>query len=86
SALGMHHRTLQSRLRELGISYRQLLRRTRQRLAEQHLRFDSLSVTDLALQLGYAEVAVFSRHFRQWTGLSPRAWQKHQRSSGRSLQ
>lgn len=86
SALGMHHRTLQSRLRELGISYRQLLRRTRQRLAEQHLRFDSLSVTDLALQLGYAEVAVFSRHFRQWTGLSPRAWQKHQRSPGRSLQ
>jgi AraC-like DNA-binding protein len=35
-----------------------------------------MSVTDLALNLGYADVSVFSRHFKQWTGLSPRNWQQ----------
>lgn len=81
SALGMHTRTLQSRLREAGASYRTLLRETRQALAEQHLRYDAISITELALQLGYSEVAVFSRHFRQWVGQSPRAWQKTQRQA-----
>ena len=34
------------------------------------------SITDIALQLGYAETAVFSRHFRRWTGKSPRQWRQ----------
>ena len=44
-------------------------------IAEQHLRYRSMAVTELALNLGYADVSVFSGNFRQWTGLSPRAWQ-----------
>ena len=76
AALGMHERTLQSRLQQQHTSYRQLLQSVRQTLAEQQLLYGRQSITELALQLGYAEVAVFSRHFRQWTGLSPRAWQK----------
>lgn len=81
SALGMHPRTLQSRLKATGTAYRELLQDTRRALAEQHLRYDTMSITDLALQLGYAEVAVFSRHFRLWTGLSPRQWRKSQREA-----
>ncbi|MBV1877482.1 MAG: AraC family transcriptional regulator [Pseudomonadales bacterium] len=30
------------------------------------------------LKLGYAEVAIFSRHFKQWTGVTPRQWRKAQ--------
>lgn len=80
ATLSMHPRTLQSRLRNDRKSYREILQETRQGLAEHHLRYGSGSITDLALQLGYAEVAVFSRHFKRWTGLPPREWQKRHRT------
>ena len=80
ATLNMHPRTLQGRLRENGTSYRTILQETRQGLAEHHLRYGRGSVTDLALQLGYAEVAVFSRHFKRWCGVSPREWQKLHRA------
>ncbi|NIB39958.1 AraC family transcriptional regulator [Pseudomaricurvus alkylphenolicus] len=74
NALNMHPRVLQKRLARQQLTFRNILRESRQRLAEQHLRYSHISVTELALQLGYAEVAVFSRNFRQWTGQSPRQW------------
>ncbi|MDG3398634.1 helix-turn-helix domain-containing protein, partial [Vibrio parahaemolyticus] len=46
----------------------------RQDFAEQRLSENIQSITDIALQLGYAETAVFSRHFRRWAGKSPRQW------------
>ena len=78
AALGLHPRVLQKKLQQQGTSYTRLLRETRMEIAEQHLRHKSMGITDLALNLGYAEVAVFSRHFKQWTGLSPRHWQREQ--------
>ncbi|MCG6283755.1 helix-turn-helix domain-containing protein, partial [Vibrio diabolicus] len=44
--------------------------------AEQRLSENIQSITDIALQLGYAETAVFSRHFRSWTGKSPSQWRQ----------
>ena len=76
TTLDLHPRVLQKRLKRLGTSYGELLRQTRQAIAEQHLRHGSMSVTELALNLGYADVAVFSRHFKRWSGLSPRQWQQ----------
>ena len=76
STLDIHPRVLQLRLQQVGCSYGQLLRETRLEIAEQHLRHRSLSVTDLALKLGYSETSTFSRSFKQWTGLSPRQWQQ----------
>ncbi|TDG15356.1 AraC family transcriptional regulator [Seongchinamella unica] len=79
STLDMHPRVLQLRLQEAGCHYGELLRETRLELAEQHLRHRTLSVTDLALKLGYSEASIFSRSFKQWTGYSPRQWQqRHQ--------
>lgn len=78
AALGMHPRTLQTRLQQQQRGYRTLLQEVRQSLAEQQLLFGGQTITELALQLGYADVAVFSRHFRRWTGLSPRQWQQQQ--------
>ncbi|MGP8305762.1 AraC family transcriptional regulator ligand-binding domain-containing protein [Vibrio sp. YIC-376] len=77
-ALDMHPRMLQIRLKERGKSYSQLLRQVRQSLAERRLNENIQSITDIALQLGYAETAVFSRHFRQWTGKPPSQWRKAQ--------
>uniref|UniRef100_Q0HQA8 Transcriptional regulator, AraC family n=1 Tax=Shewanella sp. (strain MR-7) TaxID=60481 RepID=Q0HQA8_SHESR len=79
TALGMHERTLQTRLKETGQSYRQLLQDVRQNIAQQQLSYGTQTITELALQLGYAEVAVFSRHFKTWTGFSPKQWQQQYR-------
>lgn len=80
ATLDIHPRTLQTRLSERNSSYRQILQATRLDLARHHLRAGTASITDLALQLGYAEVAVFSRHFKRWSGMSPREWQRCQRA------
>ncbi len=77
-ALDMHPRMLQIRLKEHNVSYSKLLRQVRQSIAEHRLNESIQSITDIALQLGYAETAVFSRHFRQWTGKSPSQWRKDQ--------
>lgn len=76
AGLNLHPRTLQRRLNDEGTSFRELLQQSRRDSAEHYLRYTNISITDLALNLGYAEVAVFSRHFKQWTGQSPRAWQQ----------
>ncbi len=81
ATLDMHPRTLQIRLSQQNRSYRQILQATRFDLAQRHLRQGTASITDLALQLGYAEVAVFSRHFKRWSGMSPREWQRSQRAA-----
>ena len=73
--LNLGVRTMRRRLQKLGSSYGTLLRETRREIAEQHLRHGAMGVTELALNLGYADVAVFSRNFKCWTGLSPRQWQ-----------
>jgi AraC-like DNA-binding protein len=67
---------LQKRLQQQGVSFRQLLQTTRREIAQQLLQHGHISVTDLALNLGYAEVSIFSRHFKQWTGHSPRQWRQ----------
>jgi AraC-like DNA-binding protein len=55
-----------------------------------HLRIDAaaglldrtdLTITQVARRLGYAELYLFSRQFRQVTGLTPRAWRRAGRSA-----
>jgi AraC-like DNA-binding protein len=76
ATLELHPRVLQKRLRLAGSSYVKLLQETRMAIAREHLRFKSMSTTDLALNLGYAEVSVFSRSFKRLMGVSPREWQQ----------
>lgn len=75
-ALDLHPRMLQIKLQRQGNSYRKLLQQLRQDFAEKRLSEHRQSITDIALQLGYAETAVFSRHFRLWTGKSPSKWRR----------
>jgi AraC-like DNA-binding protein len=79
TALGIHERTLQTRLKDKGQNYRKLLQEVRLNKAQQQLIYGTQTITEIALQLGYAEVAVFSRHFKSWTGSSPRQWQQQQK-------
>lgn len=79
TTLDLHPRVLQKRLQQQHTSFSALLQETRRQIALQHLRSKTLSITDLALNLGYAEVSIFSRNFKSWTGKSPRQW-KHDNS------
>ncbi|RLT90167.1 MAG: helix-turn-helix domain-containing protein [Ketobacter sp. GenoA1] len=54
-------------------SFSNLMQETRKRLTCKNLSLSDVDVTTLALNLGFSEVAVFSRAFKLWTGLSPRA-------------
>jgi len=66
-------RTLQRRLREAGRTFHQVLEDARHDLALQHLANEELTVTEVALRLGYADVTAFNRAFRRWTGTAPSA-------------
>lgn len=77
--LDLHPRVLQQKLRAEGICFRDLLRETRQVIAEENLLNSRASITDLALNLGFSDVSVFSRTFKAWTGLSPRVWIRQHR-------
>lgn len=69
-------RTLQRYLQTEDTSFQALLDDTRQALATRYLRDSSLSLTQLAALLGYADLSTFSRAFRRWNGISPQQWQR----------
>jgi AraC-like DNA-binding protein len=72
-ALNLSLRSMQRKLKAQGMSFRKLLDDTRRQLAEQYLKDSTLSVSEIAYLLGFAEVSSFSRAFRRWTGHAPRA-------------
>ncbi|WP_295800010.1 AraC family transcriptional regulator [uncultured Microbulbifer sp.] len=69
--LGMHAKKLQRALDASNTSFRELLEETRKEVAETAVLSSNMPLTNIALNLGYADLAVFSRSFRRWFGLSP---------------
>lgn len=67
-------RTLQRALSVAGSSFREELNTIRKELALAYLRNAHLSILDIAMLLGYTEHSAFSRSFKQWTGISPKAY------------
>ncbi len=74
--MGVEQAELQRRLRELGVSYNDLLRAVRQDLALRYIRESDMSLTEIALAVGYSELSAFSRAFRAWTGVSPQRYRQ----------
>lgn len=74
--MGLSKRTLQRRLAELGLSFSDLLKNTRQRRAISFLCQPELSITEIAMMLGYRDPAHFSRAFESWSGVAPGRWRK----------
>lgn len=74
-------RTLQRRLDVRGITWQQMLDRTREQLARQYLADRALTLSDIALLLGFSEQSAFTRAFRRWTGETPAKVRRGQATS-----
>ncbi|WP_372924968.1 AraC family transcriptional regulator, partial [Marinobacter sp.] len=64
-------RELLDRQARYQFSWQQWLDRSREQLARQYLADPSLTLTDIALLLGFSEQSSFTRAYRRWTGNSP---------------
>ncbi|MEU8897985.1 AraC family transcriptional regulator [Nocardia sp. NPDC048505] len=76
SDLNMSTRTLRRHLDAAGTSYRALLDEVRRALAEEMLTATPLSVSDVAIRLGYAESSTFIYAFKRWTGSTPAVFRR----------
>jgi len=76
-AMGTSERSLQRRLRDAGLSYQKVVDDTRRALADRHLHDPSLSLTELAFLLGFADASSLSRAFRKWYGTPARTLRKN---------
>jgi AraC-like DNA-binding protein len=77
-------RTLQRRLAEAGVHYRALVEEVRFARALQRMADPSVKLIDVAFALGYSDPAHFTRAFRRWTGVSPRAFRRIHEADGRA--
>ena len=63
--------TLKRRLKELNVTYTELLRDAKLNLACDYLETGELTIEDITQRLQFSEAAAFRRAFKQWTGKSP---------------
>lgn len=82
---GMSGRTLQRRLRELGLEFSDLVENVRRAVALEYIANSHHSLTEVALLVGYSEASSFSRAFRRWTNLTPRQYRQQAREVGEPL-
>jgi len=75
-SLGVDRRTVQRRLADSGLTFSELVRAKRVRLAEQFMANPGLSMTEISDRLGFTETSSFSRWFRGEFGCSPREWRR----------
>lgn len=72
--MGIHPKKLQRLLTEKKTSYREIIEQVRQEEAIKLLKQPQVSLTMIALKLGYSELAVFSRNFKTWFKQTPSQW------------
>jgi AraC-like DNA-binding protein len=74
SKLGLSRQTLFRRLKSEDTTFERVLDDLRHRLALHYLGEGRMSVNQTAYLVGFSDPAAFSRAFKRWTGLSPRAY------------
>jgi AraC-like DNA-binding protein len=68
---GASVRTLQRRLADHGVVFKDLVAETRRDLALRYLAHGTAELTEIAFLVGYSELSAFHRAFRKWTGETP---------------
>ena len=69
--IGMSVRTLQRRLRAMGLTYSDVVQRARRSAAQRFLTDRGAEIAEIARALGYSDPAHFTRAFQRWTGSTP---------------
>ena len=73
-------RTLQRRLKEQGMGFKNLIDDTRRRFAINYMKDRNHSLTQIAFLLGYSEVSAFNRAFKRWTDSTPLRYRRNLRT------
>jgi AraC-like DNA-binding protein len=77
--LGLSARTLQRRLTDAGITFQQLVEKTRRELASYYLKQPTVELNEVAFLLGFEDANSFFRAFQVWEGTSPTEWRERNR-------
>jgi AraC-like DNA-binding protein len=76
SKLNMTARSLQRRLEDQQVTYRQITMEVGQELSSTLLKNKAVKIVEVARTLGYSDSRSFQRAFKTWTGLSPGEFRK----------
>ena len=68
-------RTLQRRLQQEGTSFQDELKDYRTQQAKQLLSSNSLTICEIAFQMGFNDNSAFHKAFKRWTGQTPKEFQ-----------
>ena len=74
--LGMSARTLNRRLSEKGLNFRELVQKIQREFSIELIRNSGQSMSEIAFQTGFSEQSAFNRAFKRWTGQSPVEFQR----------
>ena len=77
----MSERTLKRRLQAEGTSFRALSAEGRRAQAETLLADDTLTISEIADQLGFSDLSSFSQAFKRWTGFAPSSFRSRARAT-----
>lgn len=72
----MSNRTLTRRLSEIGVTYRDLIKKTQETIAKDMLRNTDQSIGEIGFLTGFSEQSAFNRAFKKWTDLTPSEFRK----------
>lgn len=78
--MSMSDRTLRRRLADENVCFRDLLEEVRKEACDLYMRQNRHSYAQIAQILGFSDQSAFSRAFRKWYGMTPRAYQTQQTS------
>lgn len=73
-ALKLHPRTLHRRLAAEGSGHQALVNRVRGEMGRQLVENTTMSMSEIAMQLGYSDLSAFSRQFNKQCGMPPQKW------------
>lgn len=74
--MNISERTLHRRLKTKNRVYRDILKDIRKSMAVNYLSDPALTLSEVALLLGYSEQSTFTRAFRVWYGIPPLKYRK----------
>ena len=69
--LRLSERSLQRRLAESGETFQTVVDRVRRELSDQLLRDDKMTISQVALELGFSATSAYSRSATRWYGATP---------------